>query len=110
MVTQGAGAMTQPGGNWLRPIDWDVLRAKCFTPVQGRILFVLWSRADGSGFCRPSIKSIAADCGCDERSVRDAIRVMTAFGVFEWEEHDGRPHGYRVNPDHVLNFVRTHPT
>lgn len=102
--------MTTANGNWLPPIPWDVLRAKCFTPVQGRVLFALWSRCDADGNCWPGLPTLREDCGCDERTVKTAVAILEQHGVITITKAVGQAHRYHLDPDTILQFVQTHDT
>lgn len=101
--------MNGGGGDWLPPIPWDVLRARCFTPVQGRVLFALWSRCNAAGDCWPSVEALATDCGCDARAVRGVLETLTGHAVITMTRSGGRkPHRFHLAPAHILEFVRSH--
>lgn len=97
-------------GDWLPPIPWAVLRAKCFTPVQGRVLFVLWSRCNRSGDCYSSFKVLGDDSGCDTRTANIAVATMEQHGVIDVDRPSGKASRFHLDPAVIAAFIECHDT
>jgi hypothetical protein len=86
--------------------------ARVGNPLTKLILVKLADHADDDGTCWPSIRRIAHDAECDERTVRRHIRNLEAAGflVVERRTHDGvnLPSLYRLTFDGV-GAERPHP-
>ena len=50
------------------------------TPIQFTVYSFLVSSAGQKGVCWPSVKTIAASCGCSVNAAREAIRVLEQLG------------------------------
>ena len=51
------------------------------TPIQFTVYSFLVSSAGQKEVCWPSMKTIAANCGCSVNAAREAIRVLEQMGV-----------------------------
>lgn len=49
-----------------------------------------------TGAARPGAETLAGYAGCDERTVRDAIKVLTRYGWIALETRPGKAHQYRL--------------
>lgn len=97
-------------GDWLPPVPWAVLRARCFTAVQGRVLFVLWSRCNRAGDCYTGIVELGKDAGCDARTATAAVDWLAEHGVIGFERPSGKAPRYHLDTDTILAFVKEHPS
>ena len=50
------------------------------TPIQFTVYSFLVSSAGQKKVCRPSMKTIAANCGCSVNAAREAVRVLEQLG------------------------------
>ena len=50
------------------------------TPIQFTVYSFLVSSAGQKGVCWPSMKTIAANCGCSVNAAREAVRVLEQLG------------------------------
>ena len=97
--------------SWLPPIPWSVLRARCFPPIQGRVLFALWSRCDSEGNCFPAFPMLCADAGdCDKRSAIAAVAALEAAGVITVDRAHGKVHRYHLDPAAIEEYVEAKET
>ncbi len=96
------------GGDWLPPIPWKVIRARCLTPSQGRVLFVLWSRCNAAGDCWPSLATVAEDSGTDRRTAIRAAAVLEQQGIVSVDRIPGHGNRYHLDPAGICAFVEAH--
>ena len=64
------------------------------TPIQFVVYSFLVSSAGQKGMCWPSMKTIAANCGCSVNAAREAIRVLEQLGfIRRVKRYQDRPNG-----------------
>ncbi len=64
------------------------------TPIQFTVYSFLVSSAGQKGKCWPSVKTIAASCGCSETAVREAAGVLEQRGfIRRVKRYQDRPNG-----------------
>ena len=64
------------------------------TPIQFTVYSFLVSSAGQKGVCWPSMKTIAANCGCSVNAAREAVRVLEQMGfIRKVSRYKDRPNG-----------------
>ena len=89
------------------------------TPIQFTVYSFLVSSAGQKEVCWPSMKTIAANCGCSVNAARDAVRVLEQMGFIRCvKRYRDLPNGsvrqtsnsYFILDPPPLSIVRGHPT
>ena len=89
------------------------------TPIQFVVYSFLVSSAGQKGKCWPSMKTIAASCGCSVNAAREAIGVLEQRGfIRRVKRYQDRPNGsvrqtsnaYFIMDPPPLPISRRHPT
>lgn len=91
------GAIT----GWTAVPNW-ILRSGKFKPGAVMVLLVLMSRTNETGECWPSVKTIAAETGQSESSVKRFLRELREAGLVTWRERKAE------NGDTTSNAYRLH--
>ena len=64
------------------------------TPIQFTVYSFLVSSAGQKEVCWPSMKTIAANCGCSVNAAREAVRVLEQLGFIQCvKRYQDRPNG-----------------
>ena len=64
------------------------------TPIQFTVYSFLVSSAGQKKVCWPSMKTIAANCGCSVNAAREAVRVLEQLGFIRCvKRYQDRPNG-----------------
>lgn len=78
-------------------MSWDALKiaatAKCRTPTAKLVLIMIANYADENYSSYPSIAKLSELCGCDERTIKRAIKILQEDGqitVTARFRHDGK--------------------
>lgn len=89
------------------------------TPIQFVVYSFLVSSAGQKGSCWPSMKTIAASCGCSQNAAREAIGILEQRGfIRRVKRYQHRPNGsvrqtsnaYFILDAPPLPISRWHPT
>ena len=89
------------------------------TPIQFTVYSFLVSSAGQKGNCWPSMKTIAASCGCSANAAREAIKALEQQGfIRRVERYQDRPNGSMRQTSNVyfilepppLSISRGHPS
>lgn len=78
-------------------IPAKVLKDKRLTDKQLRLLCVLSTYLNESGYCFPSMARLADDCGCDKRTVIRNLKALVSFGYVCKHTTYGKAGGYSAN-------------
>lgn len=78
----------------------DTCSKRCRCPSKAIVMAVYVGLAVHAelqtGAARPGAETLAEYAGCDERTVRDAIKVLTRYGWIAAEARPGKAHQYRL--------------
>lgn len=78
-------------------IPAKVLKDKRLTDKQLRLLCVLSTYLNESGYCFPSMARLADDCGCDKRTVIRNLKALVSFGYVCKHTTYSKAGGYSAN-------------
>jgi len=71
---------------WLARAELVRHRTRWLTPLHVKIGEALERRLGADGQCDPSHATLAADVGCDESAVGDALKALKGLGLLTWDQ------------------------